>query len=95
MPVKKSIRVSSPVAPPAWALLERELIRANNEHVFEFYDKYFDDRGYLECVPRWGALDGPDDAIENLTNVPALYLLGGADELVEICQHAQEGHIRQ
>jgi hypothetical protein len=27
--------------------------------------------------------------------VPALYLLGGADELVEICQHAQEGHIRQ
>ena len=95
MPVKKSIRVTSPVAPPAWALLERELIRANNEHVFEFYDKYFDDRGYLECVPRWGALDGPDDAIENLTNVPALYLLGGADELVEICQHAQEGHIRQ
>jgi len=52
MPVKKSIRVSSPVAPPAWALLERELIRANNEHVFEFYDKYFDDRGYLQiCNP--------------------------------------------
>jgi len=91
----RSINIDTPVPPPPWALLERELIRTNNEHTFEFYEKYFDDRGYLECVPRWGALDGPDDAIENLTNVPALYLLGGAEELVDICKHAQDGHIRQ
>jgi hypothetical protein len=28
----------------------------------EFYKKYFDDRGWLQCVLHWGANDGPDDA---------------------------------
>ena len=65
MPVKKSIRVSSPVAPPAWALLERELIRANNEHVFEFYDKYFDDRGYLQICNPTGEVQVPIEVTEN------------------------------
>ena len=51
------------MAPPSWALLERELIRANSEHTRSFFERYFDERGYLLCVPRWGALDGPDDAI--------------------------------
>ncbi len=95
MPVKKSIRVSSPVAPPAWALLERELIRANNEHVFEFYDKYFDDRGYLECVERWGGDDGPDDAIENVADWPVLHALGAPDSILHMYRKAWEGHLRQ
>ena len=25
----------------------------------EFFKKYFDDRGYLQCFVRWGANDGP------------------------------------
>lgn len=89
------IAIKTPMPPPSWALLERELIRANSEHTRIFFERYFDERGYLLCVPRWGALDGPDDAIENLTNVPALYLIGGSDDLVAICQKAQEGHLRQ
>ena len=89
------ISITTPMSPPPWALLERELIRANNDHTRVFFDRYFDERGYLLCVERWGALDGPDDAIENFTNVPALYLIGGSDDLVAMCRKAQEGHLRQ
>ena len=61
-----TIDVTTPSPPPAWALLERELLRANAEACQEFFARYFDDRGYLQCVERWGGDDGPDDAIENL-----------------------------
>ena len=83
------------MAPPAWALMELELIHAQARACETFYDKYFDERGYMRCVPRWGGDDGPDDAIENLTNWPILYALGGPDTLLEMCHHAQDGHIQQ
>ena len=38
--------------------------------------KYFDDRGYLQCFVRWGANDGPDDAFENFNRWPELHALG-------------------
>ena len=92
-PVK--IRVSTPMEPPAWALLERELLRANTRACEEFYDHYFDDRGFLECVERWGGDDGPDDAIENLTDWPILHALGAPDVISRLYKKAWEGHLRQ
>ena len=77
MPSRIKMDIDTPMAPPQWALLERALIRSMSQALELFYDKYFDEKGYLECVPRWGALDGPDDAIENLANWPVVYLLGG------------------
>ena len=61
----------------------------------EFFDRYFDDRGYLECVERWGGDDGPDDAIENVNDWPVLYALGGADPILTQFKKAWEGHLRQ
>ena len=61
------LNIETPMSPPAWALLERELLRANTAACEEFFARYFDDRGYLLCVTRWGGDDGPDDAIENCT----------------------------
>ncbi|MYK22694.1 hypothetical protein F4054_10590, partial [Candidatus Poribacteria bacterium] len=61
------LHITSPVAPPEWALLQRELMRAQATACEVFYHRYFDSRGYLKCIPRWGGNDGPDDAIENLT----------------------------
>lgn len=90
-----SVRVETPMAPPAWAVMERELMRTVTAACLEFYEKYFDDRGYLLCVPRWGGDDGPDDAIENLTGWPILYALGGPDILLDMCNQAQDGHILQ
>lgn len=89
------IRVETPMPPPAWALLERELLRANTAACREYFARYFDDRGYLECVERWGGDDGPDDAIENLTDWPLLHMLGGDDIVRGMSLKAWEGHLRQ
>jgi hypothetical protein len=89
------IRIETPMAPPAWALLERELLRAGARACKEYFDRYFDDRGYLECVPRWGGDDGPDDAIENLSDWPLLHALGGEDSILRLYKKGWEGHLRQ
>jgi hypothetical protein len=90
-----AVEVTSPMSPPGWALLERELLRASARACREFYDHYFDDRGYLECVERWGGDDGPDDAIENLAGWPVLHALGAPDEILHLYKKAWEGHLRQ
>ena len=59
-----TISIETPMSPPGWALLERQLIETNTAACREFFEKYFDERGYLLCVERWGGNDGPDDAIE-------------------------------
>ncbi len=92
---RAAIHVTTPMAPPQWALLERALIRQQAEAIHEFYDKYFDERGYLLCVPRWGGNDGPDDAAENFLNWTVLYALGGPASVLELYHRAWEGHLRQ
>ncbi|NKB65450.1 MAG: hypothetical protein GKR89_00175 [Candidatus Latescibacteria bacterium] len=92
---KNAIAISSPTPPPAWALMQWELIANQERGCKAFFDHYFDERGYLECLARWGGNDGPDDAIENLVHWPVLYSLGGADELQDMCKLAYEGHIKQ
>src|SRR5437763_1694489 len=73
------LHVTTPEAPPAWALLERELLQRESEACAAFFAHYFDERGYFLCTPRWGADDGPDDAAENLLNWPMLHALGAPD----------------
>lgn len=89
------ISVETPMAPPAWAVLERELIRANTAACTEFFERYFDERGYLMCVERWGGDDGPDDAIENVADWPILHALGAPDSILQMYRKAWEGHLRQ
>ena len=90
-----SVVIDTPMPPPDWALMERELLRANSEACIRFAEKYVDERGYLLHTPRWGTLDGPDDAIETFFNWTLLHALGGSDEVLEIYKKAQEGHWRQ
>ncbi len=71
------LRVETRMDPPRWATLERQLLADNVPACREFYQKYFDDRGYLQCFVRWGANDGPDDAFENFNRWPELHALGG------------------
>jgi hypothetical protein len=90
-----TLSVQTPMSPPCWALLERELLRANAAACREFFEHYFDERGYLRCVERWGGDDGPDDAIENCTDWPLLHALGAPDAVLRLYKKAWEGHLRQ
>lgn len=91
----RTIVVDTPMAPPAWALAEHELLGAGADGVKEFFDRYLDDRGYLQCVERWGGLDGPDDAMENFNNWTLLYALGAPESVLKLYKRAWEGHILQ
>ncbi len=90
-----TLHIDTPMAPPAWALLERQLLKAQSDACEAFYDHYFDERGYLLCVPRWGGDDGPDDAAENQLNWTMLHALGGADSVLALFKRGWEGHLRQ
>jgi hypothetical protein len=86
---------TTPVAPPRWALLQRRLIEVQGAAVAEFHARYFDDRGFLKCVPRWSGDDGPDDALENVLNWTVLHALGADDAIIGLYKHALEGHFQQ
>lgn len=90
-----TLLIDTPMQVPAWALLERELLRANSQACERFAAKYLDERGYLLHTPRWGTLDGPDDAIETFYNWTLLHSLGASDSVLHLFKKAYEGHLRQ
>ncbi|MEX2300251.1 MAG: hypothetical protein WD733_04905 [Bryobacterales bacterium] len=81
--------------PPAWALAERELLRAASLGAEAFYGKYVDEQGFLRCVERWGGNDGADDAMENFSSWTLLYALGADESVLDLYKKAWEGHLRQ
>ncbi len=87
--------VTTPMDAPEWALLERDVLRAHTAACEAFFERYFDQNGFLMCVTRWGGDDGPDDAIENVNDWPHLHALGGSDRIREMYTKAYEGHVRQ
>ncbi|MBM3736478.1 MAG: hypothetical protein FJW39_11890 [Acidobacteria bacterium] len=89
------LHIKTPMPAPAWALLEQQLLRHNSAAVERFAAKYIDERGYLAHTPRWGTLDGPDDAIETYWNWTLLHALGASDRVLELFKLGQEGHIKQ
>ncbi len=95
-PAQVRIVIDKPMAPPEWALLERELLRANSLAMDRFAERYLDDRGYLLHTPRWGTLDdGPDDAIEVFYNWTLLHAMGASDSVLRNYKRAYEGHLQQ
>ncbi len=90
-----ALHIKTPMAPPAWAMLEQKLLAANSEACDRFAKKYLDSRGYLLHTPRWGTLDGPDDAIETFFNWTLLHAMGGSDKVLAHYKRAHEGHLRQ
>ena len=90
-----TLRVQTPMAAPRWATLERQLLAQNVPAAREFFEKYFDDRGYLRAFVRWGANDGPDDAFENFNHWPELHALGASDEILQMFSKGHEGLITQ
>jgi hypothetical protein len=89
------VDIRTPMAAPHWALLERQLLDAQARACAEFFERYFDERGYLLCVPRWSGDDGPDDALENLLNWTMLHALGADDRILTLYKKGLDGHFRQ
>jgi hypothetical protein len=87
--------VDTPMPAPPWATLERRLLAENVPACREFYRKYYDARGYIQCFLRWGANDGPDDAFENFNRWPELHALGADDEILRMYLEGWEGMTRQ
>jgi hypothetical protein len=88
--------ISTPMAPPEWALLERAVLDGHTAACEAFFARYFDQNtGYFRAVERWGANDGPDDAIENVNDWPHIYQLGGSERIRQLYELAYEGHVRQ
>lgn len=87
--------IATPMSPPEWALLQRQLLKANEEACAAFFARYFDERGWLQAVARWGANDGPDDAIENVNDWPTLHALGADDSVLAMAKKAFEGNVAQ
>ena len=95
IPHPPALTIDTPMPPPHWALLEREVLRAQTAACLAFYDHYFDERGYLRCVPRWGGDDGPDDAAENQLNWTMLHALGAPEMILTRFKQGWEGHLSQ
>src|SRR3954469_22745326 len=89
------VDVATRMDPPRWATLERQLLAANAPACREFFDKYFDSRGHLQCFVRWGANDGPDDAFENFNHWPELHALGASDDVLQMFLKGHDGLIDQ
>jgi hypothetical protein len=90
-----TLKISAPMQPPQWAVLERRLLAESVPACREFFKRYFDERGYLQCFVRWGANDGPDDAFENFNGWPELHALGASDEIVTMYLAGWEGMLKQ
>ena len=90
-----TILINRVMAPPAWALAERDLIAKNAEGVKLWADKYLDENGYLRGAANFGIEDGPDDAVESIRNWPLAHALGGPDSIIEAWDKAWEGHLDQ
>ena len=90
-----TIRLQTLMDPPRWAVLERRLLAANVPALREFFEKYFDRRGYLQAFVRRGANDGPDDAFESFNRWPELHALGASDEILRMYTQGHEGLLKQ
>lgn len=86
------LRATTPFAqPPRWAVLQRELFAELDAGWRRFEQLYCEPDGSLTYHGRTFGRDGVDDFYEPFFNWPALYLLGGADDLLAACKHHWRG----
>ncbi|MGW1541680.1 hypothetical protein ACWCPM_15840 [Streptomyces sp. NPDC002309] len=90
------ITASAPTGPPpAWAVLQRRLFHDLDGAWRAFRDRYTEADGRLRFVGTIDDRDGADDFYEAFFNWPALYRLGGADDLLPAVKVHWEAVTRQ
>ncbi|MFB6783762.1 hypothetical protein ACFCX0_42355 [Streptomyces sp. NPDC056352] len=92
----RAVTASVPTGePPTWAVLQRQLFAVLDEAWRAFEDRYCDERGGLRFAGVLQGRDGADDFYEPFFNWPMLYMLGGADDLLDACKKHWNGVTRQ
>ncbi|GAA3085049.1 hypothetical protein JOF29_002986 [Kribbella aluminosa] len=77
--------------PPRWAVLQRRLFDLMDRGRREFTARYTTGDGRLKFPYTLNSRDGVDDFYESFFNWPTLYLLGGADDLLDSTKHHWRG----
>jgi hypothetical protein len=81
--------------PPYWALAERSLFQLLDQGWRRFAGLYTRPGGSLRYDGQLSSRDGADDFLEVFFNWPQLYLLGGADDLLEASTRHWHGVVGQ
>jgi hypothetical protein len=89
------IAITTEMKPPRWAILQRRLMAMQGEAAQYFHDRYFDKAHRIKAFLRWGANDGPDDAIENINDWALLHSITGEETILRLYRAVQEAHLRQ
>ncbi len=83
-------------APPAWALYERQLIKALDEAAIVFYDQYVDENGMLTFKERYeSGMNSSDDMYEAFRGFSLHTALGGSLDIDKRNRFAWEGITKQ
>jgi hypothetical protein len=90
------VRAGVPLgSPPAWAILERRLFDLLDDAWRLFETRYCRPDGGLIFTGKGESRDGADDFYETFFNWPALYQLGGSDDLLAASKQHWTGVTRQ
>ena len=77
-----TIEANVPIAPPGWAVLERQLISVMSEAALKYTEVYTRSGGTLLWKTDGNA--SADDLFEGFYNFPLLYALGGDERLRDL-----------
>jgi hypothetical protein len=89
------LELTKPTDPPAWALMERHLLRILPAAAKQYVTRYTRADGSLLWREDWPGMDGSDDAYEAFFNFPLLTALGGDLELDRIARFEWEAVTKQ
>lgn len=90
-----TVEIADPSPPPAWALLERQLLEKLHPAALEFVRKYTREDGTLIWRDQWPGMDGSDDGYESFYNFPLYYALGGPEEINALSRKLWDAVTRQ
>jgi hypothetical protein len=88
-----TVEATTPVNPPAWAVMERRLIDVMSAAALNYHARYVRSGGTL--VWKTAGLASLDDLPESFYNFPLLYALGGDERLKELGFREWSATVRQ